>query len=226
MQTTLLSIDDADALTAVEVVLSRDDIFAAPTDTVYGLFCRYDSPAAIARLYIAKDRPPQKAIPILIGTPEHLDTLVQLPLPLQAQPLMARFWPGPLTLVFPAQPHLPTELTAGASTVAVRMPNHAALRHILCATGPLAATSANRSGGPETHTAQAVLDQLAGRIFLVLADTAVEAPPQPALASTIVDLSAREAHAPARILREGPLGEAVRALLANMPHEVEPGHDG
>ena len=111
--------------------------------------------------------------------------------------------------MLPAQPHLPDVLTAGQPTVAVRMPNHPELRALLRKTGPLAATSANRSGGPDTHTAQDVLAQLDGRIPLILSDD--DNPPARSKPSTIVDLTSR---AGPQILREGPLGEAVRALIA------------
>ncbi|MEX1019924.1 MAG: L-threonylcarbamoyladenylate synthase [Litorilinea sp.] len=227
MTTTVLSIIATETLevtATLRALLAADGIFVAPTDTVYGLFSRYDSPAALARIYAAKDRPPQKAIPVLIGDPAQLDALVPMPLHPLASALMARFWPGPLTLVLPALPHLPAELTAGAPTVAVRLPAHAALGALLTAVGPLAATSANRSGQSETHSVAQVLEQLDGRVDLILGDVMPgddapgneEAAPArfaaPNLASTIVDLS--DPAAPARILREGPLGAAIREFLA------------
>jgi L-threonylcarbamoyladenylate synthase len=220
--TPVLPIGDPEVFPAVQALLARDGIFVAPTDTVYGVFCRYDAPGALARIYEAKDRPPQKAIPILIGAREHLDRLVQPPLHGWAARLMARFWPGPLTLVLPAQAHLPVELTAGARTVAVRMPDHEALRGLLRATGPLAATSANRSGQAETHSVDEVLAQLDGRVDLILADDDPEeqaAPPRQ-LASTIVDLS--DPAALPHILREGPLGAAVRRLFAAATEDAPP----
>jgi L-threonylcarbamoyladenylate synthase len=206
---------DPEAQRLALALLADEAIIAAPTDTVYGLMCRYDSPAAIARLYAAKDRPPAKAIPVLIGAAAQLEQLVITPLPPGAFALMGEFWPGPLTLVLPAQPRLPAVLTAGLPSVAVRMPAHPQLCALLVRSGPLAATSANRSGGPESHTAAEVLAQLAGRTPLVLADD--QAPDREgdasALASTIVDLTG--AGGP-RLVRPGPIAGQVRASLAGL----------
>jgi tRNA threonylcarbamoyl adenosine modification protein (Sua5/YciO/YrdC/YwlC family) len=210
--TQVLPLHDPAAQTLALALLADEQIIVAPTDTVYGVMCRYDSPAAIARLYIAKDRPPQKAIPVLIGDPAQLGALVQMPLPPAAQALIAALWPGALTFVLAAQPHLPAVLTADQPTVAVRMPDHAGLRALIRRSGPLAATSANRSGAPDTHSAAEALAQLAGRVPLILADPAPDphAPPatQP---STIVDLSVP---ARPRLLRAGSLDAAVHACLA------------
>jgi L-threonylcarbamoyladenylate synthase len=206
--TRILPLADPVAQQEALILLAQEEIFAAPTDTVYGIFCRPDSPAAIARLYVAKARPPDKAIPVLIGDVAQLEQVARPPWSPLAEPLMARFWPGALTLVLPAQPHLPPILTAGQPTVAVRMPAHASLCALLRQTGPLAATSANRSGGPDTHSAAEVLAQLAGAIPLVLMEDAAAS--QQTLPSTVVDLTDR---AGPRILRTGPLGESVAGLL-------------
>lgn len=218
-QTPVLSIDDPSTPAAVQTLLGQDGIFVAPTDTVFGVFSRYDSVAALERIYIAKGRPPEKAIPVLIGAPDQMEPLIRGQLPSVAHELMARFWPGPLTLVLQAQPTLPPILTAGATTIAVRMPAHDGLLRLLQALGPLAATSANRSGQQETHTVAQVQEQLDGRVDLILDDAVASRAPTPA--STIVDLSPcqspvdetdSERNTP-RLLREGPIGHAVRALL-------------
>lgn len=193
-------------------LLAQDEIFAAPTDTVYGIFCNPSSTLAISRIYVAKDRPPDKAIPVLIADVDQLDQVTVGPRTRLADRLIEELWPGALTLVLPARPHLPVILTAGQPTLAVRMPNHPGLRTLLRQTGPLAATSANRSGGPDTHTAQAVLAQLNGRLPLILSDDRVPAGiVRRSAPSTIVDLTHP---ANPQILRAGPLDEAVRALLA------------
>lgn len=205
--THIRSLADPAALDEALALLDDDQVIAAPTDTVYGVFCRPDRPAAIERLYIAKLRPPQKAIPILIGDADQVGDIAQPPLPPGAADLMADFWPGALTIVLPARSHLPAVLTAGQPTVAVRMPNHDLLRDLLRRSGPLAATSANRSGGPETHSADEVMTELGGRLPLILAD-----PNPPAtrnLASTVIDLTGPEPV----ILRPGPVAAAVLARL-------------
>ena len=190
-------------------LIGDEQVIAAPTDTVYGVMCRFDSAAGIERLYLAKDRPPQKAIPVLLAGVDQLAHLVAGELPSHAQRLIDHFWPGPLTLVLPAQPRLLATLTAGQPTIAVRMPAHAALQTLLCATGPLAATSANRSGWPDTNTAAAVLAQLGGRIPLILADDEAADRRKLPMPSTIVDLTV----SPARILRPGPIATDVEKVL-------------
>jgi L-threonylcarbamoyladenylate synthase len=206
--TRILPLADPAAQQEALTLLAQDEIFAAPTDTVYGIFCRPDSPAAINRLYVAKARPPDKAIPVLIGDVAQLEQVARPPWSPLAEPLMASFWPGALTLVLPAQPHLPPILTAGQPTVAVRMPAHPSLCALLRQTGPLAATSANRSGGPDTHNAAEVLAQLAGAIPLVLMEDTTAS--RQSLPSTVVDLT--DPTGP-RILRTGQLGEAASTLL-------------
>ncbi|CAN5553446.1 hypothetical protein BH10CHL1_BH10CHL1_24120 [soil metagenome] len=211
MKTKILPIQDPNASATALALLTAQQIIAAPTDTVYGLMCRYDSAAAIELLYEAKQRPPQKAIPVLIGDQTQLTLVTPSPISSLAQSLMARFWPGPLTLVLPALASLPTILTAGQPTVAVRMPDHTALRQLITLAGPLAATSANISGGPDSATVAQVLAQLDGHIPLVLADDESE---RTALPSTIVDLT----DSPPRLLRPGPIADAVRALLQTFGH--------
>jgi L-threonylcarbamoyladenylate synthase len=209
MKTATASIADPQACArATELLLARQ-IIVAPTDTVYGVMCRYDSAEAVARLYAVKDRPHQKAIPILISDFDQLKTVTKWPLSRLARDLMRCLWPGPLTLVLPARPHLPRVLTAGQQTVAVRMPNHDALRGLIRLAGPLAASSANLSGAPETHTIREVIAQLEGRIPLVLADEDDGRARAPA--STIVDLGDGSTKEPT-IVREGPVGDKVRAL--------------
>ena len=208
----MLALADPAALDLACALLADEQVIAAPTDTVYGVFARPASAVAIERLYLAKARPPDKAIPVLISDDAQLGALVRSPLPAAAIALMQQFWPGALTLILPALPHLPANLTAGQPTLAVRMPAHDGLRRLLRRTGPLAATSANRSGGDETHTAAEVAAQLDGRIPLILADdpppTADRGP-----ASTIVDCSGPVP----TVLRAGPLDAAVRRLLADAP---------
>jgi L-threonylcarbamoyladenylate synthase len=209
--THVLQLADVAAQAEALALLAQEEIFAAPTDTVFGIFARPDSPAAIERIYIAKGRPPEKAIPILIGDIAHLEQVARPPWSPLAEPLMANFWPGALTLVLPSQPHLPPILTAGQPTIAVRMPAHATLCALLQRTGPLAATSANRSGGADTHSADEVLAQLDGAIPLILSDECLA--PQQSLPSTLVDLT--DPTGP-RILRPGQLFAEVSALLTEL----------
>ena len=142
---------------------------------------------------------------MLIGDESQLAQVVDGELPALAQALIARFWPGPLTLILPALPHLPTVLTASGTTIGVRIPDQPFLRELARQAGPLASSSANRSGGAECRTGAEVLAQLDGRIPL-LVDGGVSPHGQ---ASTVLDLTTT----PPRILREGPLGETIRGLI-------------
>ena len=186
-------------------LLREQRLVAFPTDTVYGLgTLAFDGPAVL-KLYVAKERPPEKAIPILIADVTDLN-IVALNVPPIAYRLMEAFWPGALTVVLPKQPDIPVEVSA-TDTVAVRMPDLALARELMRLTGPLAVTSANRSAGPNPRTAQEVLDQLAGRI-----DAIVDGGPTPGgVPSTVVDCT----QAAPVILREGAWAEQVRMFLGH-----------
>ncbi|MBX3011174.1 MAG: threonylcarbamoyl-AMP synthase [Caldilineaceae bacterium] len=210
MNTQVLSIEASAAMATAYQQLAANGVLVAPTDTVYGVMCRFDQPQAIDQLYEVKGRPPEKAIPVLIGDATQLTQLTPLPVSPIAQALAQKFWPGPLTLVIPALATLPAVLTAGQPTVGVRLPDHPWLRALLRQSGPLAATSANRSGEPEAATVDAVLAQLQGRVKLVLADPALDhRVQQPQMASTVLALTAAEP----RLLRPGPLAQQVQHFL-------------
>ena len=176
---------------------------AFPTDTVYGLgTLAFDGPTAL-KLYVAKDRPPEKAIPILIADSVDLDR-VATDIPPIAYRLMERFWPGALTLVVPKLPGVPMEVSA-SETVAVRIPDLDLARALMRLTGPLAVTSANRSAGPNPRTAQEVLDQLDGRIDAILDGGTTPG----GIPSTVLDCT----QAAPRILRAGAMADQIEAFL-------------
>jgi L-threonylcarbamoyladenylate synthase len=203
-----ISILQPRAIARVALLVQQHAIFAAPTDTVYGLMCRFADPSAIEGLYIAKGRPPQKAIPVLISDVEQLGLLTPTPLTPVAQLLAERFWPGALTLVLPALPTLPAILTANQPSIGIRLPAYEPLRRLIRQTGPLAATSANISDGANTSTADEVLAQLAGRIPLLLTD---DGTPRSATPSTVIDLSHTQEFP--RMLRRGELAGAINTAL-------------
>jgi L-threonylcarbamoyladenylate synthase len=184
-------------------ILRAQRLVAFPTDTVYGLGTLAFDGSTVLKLYVAKERPPEKAIPILIADIADLDH-VALDIPPIAYRLMETFWPGALTLVVPKQPQIPIEVST-TDSIAVRLPDLELARELLRRTGPLAVTSANRSTGPNPRTAQEVLDQLAGRI-----DAIVDGGQTPGgIPSTVVDCTQRT---PA-ILREGAWADRVRDFL-------------
>ncbi len=185
-------------------LLREQRLVAFPTDTVYGLgTLAFDGPTVL-KIYAAKERPPEKAIPILIADVADLDQ-VAVNVPPIAYRLMEAFWPGALTIVVPKQPHLPVEVSA-TNTVAVRMPDLDLARDLMRRTGPLAVTSANRSAGPNPRTVREVLDQLAGRI-----DAIVDGGQTPGgVPSTVIDCT----QAAPVILREGAWADRTRKFLS------------
>jgi len=163
-------------------------LVAFPTETVYGLGAHALSPEAVARIYAAKGRPPDNPIIVHIGRPEEV-AVVAREVPPPARALMARFWPGPLTLVLPRSPRVPDVTTAGLDTVAVRMPSHPVALALIRAAGvPVAAPSANRSGSPSPTRAQHVLDDLGPQV-----DVVVDGGPCPVgVESTVLDVTGEE----------------------------------
>jgi L-threonylcarbamoyladenylate synthase len=199
---------DAEAGLAEALALLRaGEALAFPTDTVYGVGADGLNPSAVARLYAVKQRPLTQAIPLLLGDLADLELVASVVTP-QARLLAERLWPGALTLVLPAASHLPAELLAGGTTVAVRLPDHKLVRRLCRELGrPLAVTSANLHGGPNPQTAVAVLAELGGRLPLIL-----DGGPTPGdIPSTIVDLASPEP----RILRAGVIDPVqIMALLS------------
>jgi L-threonylcarbamoyladenylate synthase len=153
-----------------------------PTDTLYALGCRALDGAAIRRLREAKGRERDKPLPVIAADLEQARSLASVWSD-QAQRLAAAFWPGPLTLVVPAVGTLPSELLAGAASVAVRVPASEVARSLARLAGPLVATSANLAGDPACPTVD-----LAVRAFPA-ATLAFDAGPLGGAPSTIVDLT-------------------------------------
>lgn len=203
-ETRLLSIDHPRSLGQAVEVIEDGGVIAFPTDTVYGIGVSAFNEFAVDKIYRVKGRSLLKAVPILIADPGDLKGLTEPPND-AARKLMQKFWPGALTVVVRLGPDLPPNISPG-ETIGVRLPDHELTRELLRATGPLATTSANLSGQPSALTADEVLDQLGGRIDLIL-----DGGPVPGgQASTVLDCSGAQP----RILREGPIGwDAIQAAL-------------
>ena len=197
MNTEILSANTANAITSALEILLSGGLVAFPTDTVYGVGCLAFHQQAIESIYVAKDRPIEKAIPVLIGDNEDLIKVAE-EIPIFAMRLIDRFWPGPLTVLVPKKPTLPEAISA-TSTVGVRVPDHDIARALLRLAGPMAVTSANISGQASPTTAQQVFAQLGGRIAMIIdgGDTPGGIP------STLVDCTGEEI----QVLREGPIGK-------------------
>lgn len=207
MDTLLISTTHPHAIPHALEILTQGGLVAFPTDTVYGLAAHVRSAAGIDRLYEAKSRAANKAIAVLLAETEQL-ALLTTGLNPAAQRLAEAFWPGALTLVVAKHPDLPANLSP-VPTLGVRMPDHAFARALMRVSGPLATTSANLSGAANPRTAQDVLEQLAGRVDLVLDG----GPVADGLPSTVVDCT----HDPVVILREGGLSpQRILDCLAQM----------
>lgn len=176
--------------------IARSGVVVLPTDTLYGIGADAFDPAACARVFAAKARPRSMPLPVLVRSPKQLVGLVGEVDP-RAERLMAAYWPGALTLVVRALPDLAWDLGESAGSVAVRMPDDEVALALIAAVGPLAVTSANRSGQPPATTVPDALAQLGGDV-----DVYLDAGPRgEGVASTIVDLTGPEV----RILRDGAL---------------------
>jgi len=204
MDTELIDAGQNHALERALELLWQNEPVAFPTDTVYGVGALVFDSLGIQRLYEIKGRETDKAIPILVGDAADLERVTGGMNPLALR-LAERFWPGPLTLVVPRHPQIPEDISPGP-TVGVRMPDHPVALKLLRMAGPLATTSANRSGEASPRTAQDVLAQLGGRIRLVLDGGTT----QGGTPSTVVDCLRAEPV----ILRPGPISlESLRAAL-------------
>jgi L-threonylcarbamoyladenylate synthase len=197
-----------EAISRAVEVLRDGGIVAFPTDTVYGIGAHGMRPQAVERLYVVKERPRDKAIPLLLPG---FDALPQVAadVPEVARALAAHYWPGALTIVLRRSPLVPDAVTAGGDTVAVRVPDHPLTQALMRAlAAPLAATSANRSGEPAPDTAASVLAQLEGRIDLILDGGRCPG----GVPSTVVDLTVN----PPAILRAGGIDPAALRRIIDL----------
>ncbi|MGZ6260896.1 MAG: L-threonylcarbamoyladenylate synthase [Candidatus Limnocylindrales bacterium] len=193
---------DPAALQAAIEALRADQLVAIPTETVYGLACGCTE-AALARLLVAKGRPPDKGITLLVDGLAQAATVGALPA--AAVRLARRHWPGPLTLVVPlgVGVELPGLITGGGPNVGLRVPDVPVARALASALGPLPLTSANRSGEAEARTAAEVLAVLGGSVELIL-----DGGPSPGgVPSTVVAFDSGDPGRPWRIARQGALSE-------------------
>lgn len=200
---------DPAAIAVAARALARGLLVAFPTETVYGLGANALDAAAVARIFAAKQRPTTDPLIVHLASTDQLGR-VALDIPPVALRLAARFWPGPLTLVLRRGPDVPPNVSAGRHTVAVRVPAHPVAHALLAACAlPIAAPSANLFSRPSPTTAQHVLDDLAGRIDIVLDGGTTTI----GLESTVIDLT----QTPPVLLRPGGASvEALRTLLPNL----------
>lgn len=199
------------------LALRNGGLVVLPTDTVYGIGADAFTPDSVAALLRAKGRGRHKPPPVLIGDAMTMDALAT-DVSADARALADEFWPGPLTLILKAQPSLMWDLGETEGTVALRVPNHPCALELLQRTGPLAVSSANRSGQPPSvecaHAAEQLRDAV--EVYLDAGETPGQVP------STIVDCTGEEA----KILRPGALstddlGRIVPSFLKPAAEEQE-----
>ena len=188
----------------LQPIIQRGGIVAVPTETFYGLGVNPFDPAALARLTAVKGRPERAPILVLVAALHDL-SLFALHVPEAASILIDAFWPGALTVLFPARPSVPSAVTGGSGRVGLRLSSCQPLRQLLDRVGPLTGTSANRTGAAPARTAREVLDSLGHDV-----DAILDAGPAPGgLPSTVV-----EADDGLRIIREGAIPcAAIEAAL-------------
>jgi L-threonylcarbamoyladenylate synthase len=186
--------------------IRRGELVVIPTDTVYGVAADAFTPSAVEALLSAKGRDRAMPVPVLVASPEMLDALVDQ-LPASARALIDEFWPGALTVVVRHTAHLAWDLGETRGTVAVRMPNHEVARELIAQTGPLAVSSANRTGNLAPATMLDARLQLGATIAVYLDG----GPSGESVPSTIVDVTADRP----RVLRAG-------AIDVERLREIEP----
>lgn len=208
-------------------ILRNGGLVAFPTETVYGLGADATNSRAAEKIYAAKGRPSDNPLIVHVADLESVKELVKTITP-KAKILMETFWPGPLTLIFEKSEKVPYGTTGGLDTVAIRMPNHEiALELIRQAQVSVAAPSANLSGRPSPTSAEHVIEDMMGRIDMVLDGGMVDI----GIESTIVDMTVE----PPMILRPGyitqdmleeQIGPVVidKVVLAKDISEIKKGH--
>lgn len=195
MQTKIYAITQ---LTLIEAGtrIRNGELVAFPTETVYGLGADALNADAVRRIFEAKGRPGDNPLIVHISALDQLGPLISVEPSPMARALMDACWPGPMTLIFPKSDAVPMAVTAGLDTVAVRFPAHPAARALIdAASRPIAAPSANRSGRPSPTTARHVLEDMDGRVPMILDG----GPCEVGLESTVIDMTGDVP----RILRPG-----------------------
>jgi len=188
---------DQALMRAAGALVEAGGLVAFPTESFYGLGADALDPVAIARVFEVKGRPDDKPLLVLV---DGIDMVTELAaaIPDGARALMARHWPGALTLVLRASARVPAGLTGGGGTVGVRLPGHAVARALVAAAArPITAPSANPSGAPAPRTAVDVRGYFDGRVELILDGGTTTG----GAGSTVADCTVW----PPRILRQGPV---------------------
>lgn len=209
LRTEVLKINDAAIRRAAQIICAGG-LVAFPTETVYGLGADALNERAVKKIFEAKERPPDDPLIVHITCPEEELSMITKSVPERAWQLAKKFWPGPLTLVLAKSDRVPKVVTGGLETIAVRAPaHHVAQKLIETSSCPIAAPSANRFGRPSSTRAEHVLEDLNGRIELIL-----DGGPTPiGVESTVLDMTQE----PPMVLRPGGVTlEELREVLGDV----------
>jgi L-threonylcarbamoyladenylate synthase len=219
MKTTILTLDETQSnlLEPAAHILQQGGLVAFPTETVYGLGAIYNNESALLKIFAVKGRPADNPLIVHIWSLEQLKGLVSEVSP-KAERLINAFWPGPLTLIFPKQPDVSPIVTAGLDTVAVRMPSHPVARELLKKTAiAVAAPSANLSGRPSPTRGPHVIEDLDGKIEMIIDAGMCSA----GVESTVLSLAGTEP----TILRPGSVTlEMLEQVLQERVYFAGPGN--
>lgn len=212
MNTLLLHPEDAGAIAQAGELLKAGQVVGIPTETVYGLGANALDGSAVRQIFAAKGRPADNPLIVHIADFDQIYGLVS-EVPEAAHRLADAYWPGPMTIILPKADCIPQEVSAGLSTVGIRLPSHPVARAVIRAAGvPIAAPSANTSGRPSTTTAAHVMEDMTGKIAAVVDG----GPCQVGVESTVISLAGDRP----RLLRPGGISlEQLEAVLG--PVEVD-----
>jgi tRNA threonylcarbamoyl adenosine modification protein (Sua5/YciO/YrdC/YwlC family) len=199
------------ALTTAAAHGSNGNLVVLPTDTVYGIGADAFNAVAVSSLLAAKGRGRDMPVPVLVGSWNTIEGLVST-VTAEARELIEAFWPGELTLIVEHAPSLAWDLGDARGTVAIRMPLHPVAIELLERTGPMAVSSANKTGHPPARTAQEAIEQLSDQVPVFLD----AGPVAEGISSTIVDLTSAQPS----VLRTGTV--TIEALRAVVPRIVAP----
>lgn len=192
-------------------LINQGEVVAFPTETVYGLGADATNEEAVKKIFIAKGRPGDNPLIVHITSVDQIQTVIRGEMPVWAKKLADAYWPGPLTMIFDKGDRIPSCVTAGLDSVAVRIPSHKDARNLIdAAQKPIAAPSANLSGRPSPTTARHVFDDMNGRIPMIIdggeSDVGLE--------STVLDVRSL----PVKVLRPGGI---TPKMIADVVGEVE-----
>jgi L-threonylcarbamoyladenylate synthase len=199
---------DEEVIGQVVRILRDGGIVAFPTETFYGLGADARNEEAVEKIFRIKGRTARNPLSVIIGDDREVNLLIEA-VPMAAQILMQRFWPGPLTIVFQAAPSLSRRLTAGTGKIGIRISSHPIAQLVAKRlAGPLTATSANPSGGVECSTTEEVIAAFGDRLDAVIDGGRTRG----GLGSTIIDVTL----SPPRILREGAIPQRDIVSIAGI----------